>query len=220
MIKRISMDSKTFTELRVDYGEKSLHESTVLADPLEQFGAWFADIKATGAREPNAMALATVGSNADPSLRMVLLKDVSEHGFVFYTNYLSQKGRDIELHSHVALLFYWPELERQVRVEGKAQKVSREASDTYFSSRPRDAQVSAIVSPQSVRVNSREELELKYEKVREGSEQELTRPESWGGYCVFPARFEFWQGRKSRLHDRIEYSIDNSGNWNIRRLAP
>ncbi len=198
-----------------------LDSTTVNPDPILQFKQWFEETQQSSIAMPEAMTLATVSLDGKPSARMVLLKEVNEHGFVFFTNYNSRKGKDLERNPNVALLFYWQILERQVRIEGMVEKVSDEISDTYFQTRPRNSQLSALISAQSEVVSGREELERLYieaEKKFEG--QAIPRPQHWGGYCLKPTRIEFWQGRDGRLHDRIEYIKQNNGDWLIQRLAP
>jgi pyridoxamine 5'-phosphate oxidase len=203
---------------RKDYEKNQLSENQVDRNPFRQFEIWFEEIRNSTTEEPYAFTLATCTREGKPSARILLLRKMTEHeGFIFFTNYLSRKGNEIEENPYGAMLFYWHELERQVRIEGKIQKLDAKYSDEYFSSRPRLSQISACVSPQSKKIPHREFLEnevKKYELI-----QELKRPDFWGGYQLIPEYFEFWQGRKSRLHDRIIYEwIDNQ--WRISRLAP
>ncbi|MBI5216957.1 MAG: pyridoxamine 5'-phosphate oxidase [Ignavibacteriae bacterium] len=199
----------------------SLDTTTIHPNPIQQFKNWFEEAQTSGIAMPEAMSLATVSIDGKPSSRMVLLKEVNEHGFMFFTNYNSRKGKELEQNPNVALLFYWQPLERQVRIEGTVEKVSAEHSDAYFQTRPRNSQLSAFISAQSEVVSSREELERLYseaEKKFEGAA--VSRPEHWGGYLVKPNRMEFWQGREGRLHDRVECVLQESGEWKIQRLAP
>jgi pyridoxamine 5'-phosphate oxidase len=208
------------SELRIAYRANALSEAQVQPDPVEQFRLWFTEAVAAKPPEPNAMMLATIGPDSVPSLRAVLLKGFSAEGFTFFTNYNSRKGLEIDANPNVALLFYWGELERQVRISGVARRTSREVSVEYFSKRPRTSQLGAACSPQSSEI-SRSELEKRFLKLSEryDAQTPVPCPEHWGGYMVEPNRFEFWQGRDSRLHDRIEYLRTESG-WKIVRLAP
>jgi pyridoxamine 5'-phosphate oxidase len=170
--------------------------------------------------ETNAMTLATVNNENKPAARIVLLKGV-DHGFLFFTNYESDKGEELARHPYAALTFFWPELERQVRVEGRVEKISEAESDEYFFSRPLGSQIGAWTSPQSHVIQDREFLERRQEEIEEKFKSEkMTRPQHWGGYRVIPQSVEFWQGRPSRLHDRLKYELDETGNWQISRLAP
>jgi pyridoxamine 5'-phosphate oxidase len=209
-------------ELRREYSRAGLDEHDVAADPIAQFEAWFEQAVAAGVHEPNAMTLATAIRN-EPNARTVLLKGVSREGFVFYTNYASAKGRELEANPRAALLFLWHELERQVRVCGAVERVSREASAAYFATRPRGAQLGAWASEQSRPIASRKALEDRLaamEKQFEG--KEIPVPPTWGGYVVRHEVVEFWQGRPNRLHDRIVYARDASDprRWIIERLCP
>jgi len=208
--------------LRQDYTAGVLDVQTVDPDPIRQFEYWFKEALQAGEPEPNAMTLATATPDGKPSARIVLLKGLEPGGFVFYTNYDSQKGRELESNAHAALVFLWLTLQRQVRVEGIVEKVLPEAATQYFQSRPKDSQIGAWASPQSAVIRDRTILEDKVaelEKQYAGSEQ-LPRPEQWGGYLLRPTCIEFWQGRSSRLHDRVQYLPDNNGGWIIQRLAP
>jgi pyridoxamine 5'-phosphate oxidase len=201
--------------------QRGLDESDVDADPFRQFAAWFDEARAASPVEPNAMALATVGADGRPSLRMVLLKGADERGFVFYTNYQSRKGRELADTPWAALTFFWPEMERQIRIEGRVEPVSAEESDTYFHSRPVGSQLSASASRQSEVIAGREELEQRVAALSaQYQNQEIPRPENWGGFRVIPDAIEFWQGRASRLHDRLRYRLLASGGWQIERLSP
>lgn len=209
-----------FKDARREYEKGALDESSIAACPFTQFRDWLEAAMRTESNEGNACALATVGSEGSPSVRMVLLKSYTPEGFVFFTNYESKKGRDLEANAAAALLFYWPTLERQVRIEGSVEKIAAAESDSYFYSRPRGAQLSAAVSTQSRVASSRRELELAYERLEQRvGEGVVSRPSTWGGYRVVPNMFEFWQGRESRLHDRLRYLPDGSS-WRIERLWP
>ncbi|MBI3194987.1 MAG: pyridoxamine 5'-phosphate oxidase [Ignavibacteriae bacterium] len=198
-----------------------LDTSTVHPNPIQQFNVWFEETQASGIAMPEAMSLATVSPEGKPSTRMVLLKEVNERGFVFFTNYNSRKGKELKHNSLVALLFHWQAIERQVRIEGMVEKVSDEISEAYFQTRPRNSQLSVLISAQSEVVSNREELERLYSDVEKKFEgQAVPRPEHWGGYLVKPNRMEFWQGREGRLHDRVEYVLQDNGEWKIQRLAP
>ena len=205
--------------LRQEYMRAGLHERDLAADPLAQFGKWFDEARRSGIALPNAMTLATATKKGRPSARAVLLKGFDARGFVFYTHYRSRKGRELEENPQAMLLFCWEELERQVGIEGRASRVSAAESDDYFASRPLGSRLSAIVSPQSERVTSREALEILLEQAAKRWREAPPRPEHWGGYRLAPERFEFWQGRKDRLHDRLCYSRAGGG-WKIERLAP
>jgi pyridoxamine 5'-phosphate oxidase len=207
--------------LRVEYRRRSLSEEDVDRDPIRQFIAWFGEARASEAIEPNAMTLATSSPDGSPSARLVLLKGVDDEGFVFFTNYDSSKGRELALNPRAALVFWWAELERQVRIEGTAGKTSEEESETYFKRRPTDSRIGAAASPQSEQIASRQELEARAAALRARyPDGNVPRPANWGGYRVRPHRIEFWQGRESRLHDRIEYRREGQAVWTIRRLAP
>jgi pyridoxamine 5'-phosphate oxidase len=205
--------------LRQDYMRAGLKEGDVLPDPLAQFGVWFNDAVHADLPLPNAMALATVAANGNPSARIVLLKGVDHGGFVFYTNYESRKGREIDANAHAALLFGWLALERQVRIEGTLTRVAAQESDDYFASRPLGSRHAAIASPQSETLESRAALDARYHDVVRATGDKPRRPAHWGGYRLMPAEIEFWQGRTNRLHDRLLYSKAALG-WKITRLAP
>ena len=207
--------------IRNDYLQKSLSKNDVAVNPLDQFEHWFEEATAAEINEPTAMNLSTVSENGRPSGRIVLLKGINDSAFQFYTNYESQKAHDLALNPFAALTFFWPELERQIRIEGKVEKLSESTSESYFSSRPWDSQIGAWASPQSQVIENRDVLEENFQKVKEKYEgREVPRPSHWGGYQLVPDRFEFWQGRSSRLHDRIIYWLSNDGEWIIERLAP
>lgn len=212
---------QSIADLRKDYTKASLDITTVSADPVAQFMKWFDEALQSQLPEPNAMTLSTVNENGRPSSRVMLLKGVEEGRFLFFTNYQSDKGRDLEKNPAVALNFFWPELERQVRIEGVVTRLSPEASEKYFQSRPRGSQIGAWASPQSAIIADRKMLEERFaqmEKKFEASEV-LPKPQQWGGYAVDPLLIEFWQGRASRLHDRIEFTRTD-GTWKVHRLAP
>jgi pyridoxamine 5'-phosphate oxidase len=209
-------------DLRNDYGRLELREAEVDSDPFRQFAAWLDQAAATAIKEPNAMALATATPDGLPSVRMVLLRGFdATNGFRFFTSYQSRKGQELSANPHAALLFYWPDLERQVRIEGPVLPALPEESDAYFNSRPFGSRLSACASPQSQVVADRQYLE---DRVRELEvafpDQNVPRPPFWGGYRVMPRSFEFWQGGPNRLHDRLRYTPTEGGNWRIERLGP
>jgi len=215
------MLSGIFRRLRREYTRLELIEGSASLDPCEQFTEWFAAAARSCSGEVNAMALATASSDGRPSNRMVLLKEFDRAGFVFFTNYASRKGQELAAHSAAAILFYWGELERQVRIEGVVEQVDRARSAEYFHSRPREAQLSALISEQSREVESRARLEVALEEARrEYAGREIPLPEAWGGYILRPKRFEFWQGRRGRLHDRLVYELEAGDGWRRYRLAP
>jgi pyridoxamine 5'-phosphate oxidase len=208
-------------DLRKDYSRASLDINSIDQNPVAQFEKWFREALDAKVMEPNAMNLATLSESGRPTSRIVLLKGIRNQEFLFYTNYQSQKGKELDKSPECALNFFWPELERQVRVEGIAQRVDSASSDEYFQSRPRASQIGAWASPQSSVIKNREILEervIKIEKQFEGKSV-LQRPNQWGGFAITPYEIEFWQGRPNRLHDRILFTrVD--GQWNINRLAP
>lgn len=209
------------SRLRMEYQQRSLSETEVDPDPLRQFVAWFQEALMAKAHEPNAMTLATGTPDGVPSARIVLLKGVDQETFVFFTNYLSRKGRELDQNPRAALVFYWPELERQVRVEGDVERTSAAESDAYFASRPPASRIGSAASDQSQPIASRDVLESRVKELRaQFPTGDIPRPPDWGGYRLRPRRLEFWQGRPSRLHDRIEYHREDSSTWVVRRLAP
>jgi pyridoxamine 5'-phosphate oxidase len=212
--------SNKLAEIRNEYKYQQLTENNVNHNPIQQLRSWLDEAISSEIYESTAMNLSTVGRDNKPSSRIVLLKGLTETGLVFFTNYKSRKGIELFQNPHAAILFFWPELERQVRVEGKIEKVSSEESDLYFKSRPFGSQVGASISPQSQVIPNRDVLEEdKKDFLKKFEGKEIPRPDSWGGYILIPEMFEFWQGRESRLHDRLRFSKD-SGGWKIERLAP
>lgn len=210
----------SISNLRSEYTLNGLDTADVLPDPIAQFKVWFNAALGAAVPEPNAMHVSTVSKDGRPDGRIVLLKDVSDAGFVFYTNYESRKGRELTDHPFATLTFFYPELERQIRIEGRAERVSDAESDDYFSSRPRGSQIGAWVSHQSTVIDSREILENRQrELIAQFDGQPIPRPPYWGGFRVVPDLVEFWQGRPSRLHDRVRYRKEGE-NWLIERLSP
>ena len=198
-----------------------LDETTVARDPITQFRRWFDDAIASGSRLPESMTLATATKDGRPAARVVLLKQVDAAGFVFYTNYRSAKAKELEANPQAALVFYWVGLDRQIRVEGRVERVSAALSDEYFKTRPRESQLGALASPQSEVIEGREVLEEQLRGLeQEYRDREVPRPAHWGGYRVKPDRVEFWENRSGRLHDRIVYDLQADGSWTIKRLAP
>ena len=214
------MDKQTLANLRRDYSSRQLSRSSVARDPFTQFGTWMAEALNSQVLDASAMLLATADAKCRPSSRVVLLKSFDQNGFVFYTNYESKKAADIAENSNVSLQFFWPDLERQLMINGTAEKISREESEAYFDSRPEDSKLGAWASKQSSVIANREELESRFAEVeRSFAGADIPCPPLWGGYRVTPVRFEFWQGRASRLHDRLCY--ERAGDdWNIVRLSP
>jgi pyridoxamine 5'-phosphate oxidase len=211
--------NKFLNTSRLDYSTGALDIATVNKDPLLQFEAWMAFAIAQNYTEPNAMTLSTVSEHNRPSSRIVLLRGYTAQGFVFYTNYESKKGIDLKVNHFAALNFFWPSLEKQIRIEGTITKVSPETSDNYFNSRPYDSRIGAVASNQSSELTSRDVLEQKVDELKAKYSNEVPRPNNWGGYLLAPDYFEFWQGRSNRLHDRICYTLDNNS-WEIKRLSP
>ena len=212
----------TLADLRINYSRASLDEADAAPDPLAQCDRWFKEALAAKLPEPNTMTLATVGDDGRPSARIVLIKGVDERGFVFFTNYESRKGHDLAVHPQAALLFYWIELERKGRIEGRIEKTSAEESDRYFASRPLGSRIGAWASEQSAVIDSRATLEAREKTISERYGDNPPRPPHWGGYRLVPDAIEFWQGRPSRLHDRLLYTRDATASpgWTISRLSP
>jgi pyridoxamine 5'-phosphate oxidase len=206
--------------LRKEYMHSSLSESDVDPDPIKQFGKWFDEALKAQVPEANAMSVATVGAEGRPSSRILLIKEFDQRGFVWFTNYASRKGRELEGNPYAALLFHWIELERQVRIEGKVEKISAEESDAYYNSRPLLSRLGAIASDQSRPVANREALEARFEEVKKQYGDHPVKPVHWGGYRLVPDSIEFWQGRSSRLHDRVCYTRHDGQAWQIQRLQP
>lgn len=214
-------EARSIADMREEYSQALLTKASVAEEPIAQLRVWLDAARAVEEHEPTAMALATVSSDGRPSVRMVLLKGLDERGLAFYTNLESRKGRQLKANPNAALTFWWPALERQVRVEGRVERISEEVAEVYFSSRSLDSRLGAWASPQSRPLESREELDARLEAIRsEFDDNEIPLPPHWGGFRVVPDRFEFWQRRASRLHDRIEYVLDDRGDWAITRLAP
>jgi len=206
---------------RKSYEKSALEEDAISDDPMKLFEKWFKEVEASkGVEEPNAMTIATIGLDGFPKSRVVLLKKYTSKGFIFYTNYESEKGKAIAKHPQVCISFFWPNLERQIIIKGKAEKIAKSLSDDYFESRPSGSKLGAKASDQSSIIESRKELEEKLKNLKEEYQhKEIERPEFWGGYIVKPVSMEFWQGRPNRLHDRIRYTTKDS-DWKIERLAP
>ncbi len=207
-------------DLRREYSIKPLHRTDLVANPFAQFDIWFNEALQVEAMDPNAMSIATVAANGQPSIRTVLLKYYGEDGFVFYTNLGSRKAHEIGQNENVALLFYWHELHRQIKIKGCAERISTADNVRYFMRRPRDSQIGAWVSKQSSIISSRSILENKFEEMKQKfASGEIPLPSFWGGYRIVPSSIEFWQGRENRLHDRFMYTATES-EWDIKRLAP
>ena len=207
-------------DLRKDYGQAVLDESEVADDPIQQFTRWFEEALKAEVNEPNAMGVSTVGADGRPTSRIVLVKQFDARGFTWYTNYDSQKGKQLESKPFASLLFFWSELERQVRIEGRVERTTAEESDRYFNSRPLKSRLSAIASRQSAPIANRASLEQNYEDIARQYGEAPQRPDNWGGFRLVPERIEFWQGRRSRFHDRIVYSRQEDGSWTRQRLQP
>jgi pyridoxamine 5'-phosphate oxidase len=224
--------SNAIADIRKDYKLASLEEADVAENPFDQFTRWWNEAVASQIDEVNAMTLATANAAGVPAARIVLLKGYNANGFIFFTNYESDKGKNLAQNPHAALVFFWKELERQIRIEGTVEKVSAEESDRYFNSRPASSRIGAWASPQSAVIENRTVIEQNVERYSSiFANDSIERPDHWGGYIVKPTSIEFWQGRSSRLHDRIRYSVENSAynaatdtrtdlNWKIERLAP
>ena len=210
---------KEIADIRKDYRQQSLSEQDVASNAIEQFGHWWNEAVNSEIDEVNAMTLATSSKEGIPHARIVLLKSYDENGFVFFTNYQSHKGHEMEDNPKAALVFFWKELERQIRIEGSIEKINASESDAYFFSRPHGSRIGAWASPQSTVIPSRDILEYNVVKYQKEFGEDVPRPQHWGGYIVKPSLIEFWQGRSSRLHDRILYTL-RDGVWKIERLAP
>lgn len=210
----------SIADLRKEYSRASLSEEDVHPDPIEQFSKWFGEAIAAQVPEANAMSVSTVGANGRPSSRILLIKDFDQRGFTFFTNYESRKGNELLDNQYAALLFYWIELERQVRIEGRVERISAAENDAYFQSRPLKSRLGAIASSQSRPIDSRATLENRLAQVEQQYGEHPVRPAHWGGYRLVPDYLEFWQGRPSRFHDRIAYTRQPDGNWQRQRLQP
>lgn len=215
------MNPEDIQNIRSEYLAASLSENDTNADPIKQFEKWFGEALKAEIQEPTAMTLATATHDGRPSARIVLLKGFDNNGFIFYTNYLSRKGKEIAKNPLGSLLFYWGTLERQVRIEGTIEKISKENSVSYFQTRPRASQLGAVISPQSQEIANRDTLDKKWQEAEtEYADKDIPKPSYWGGYILKPRLIEFWQGRPSRLHDRILYKKIDNKNWKKVRLAP
>jgi len=211
---------KDMADIRTDYTKKSIRQVELNTDPIQQFQIWFDHALNAKVVEVNAMVLSTVSKQGEPSGRVLLLKAVEHSGFTFFTNYSSSKAKDLEANPNASMTFFWPELEQQIRIAGKIEKLDSASSDAYFHSRPRASQISALVSNQSNKIDSRDALTREVERLEKLYEnKEISRPQNWGGYVLKPVKVEFWQGRASRLHDRFLYELID-GSWQISRLAP
>lgn len=218
---QLGTNMEKIADIRREYDKLSLDLESVDNDPVMAFKNWFADALATGSPDVNAFVLSTVGENNRPSSRVVLIKEITEKGLVFFTNYLSKKGHEIANNPYVSANFFWPQLERQIRIEGIVSKISEEASTEYFQSRPKDSQAGAIVSPQSAEIPDKVEMQKQMEQLISSSgDAPLTKPDHWGGYLIRLTYMELWQGRPGRLHDRICYEQQDDGQWRKFRLAP
>ncbi|EOR95850.1 Pyridoxamine 5'-phosphate oxidase [Arcticibacter svalbardensis MN12-7] len=218
----MTIHKEIIQNLRQDYQAATLSEEDVAKDPISQFSTWFSDAMSSEIHEPNIMTLATATADGIPSARIMLLKGFDDKGFVFYTNYLSRKGQEITKNSKAALVFFWQDLERQVRIEGTLEKLDEKESEAYFHSRPKASQIGALASPQSREIDNKQfllnNIQLLEEKYKDIAE--IPKPPHWGGYIVKPSLIEFWQGGHGRLHDRIVYKLMANQNWKITRLAP
>jgi pyridoxamine 5'-phosphate oxidase len=213
------MIREDLANMRRDYASSTLEEATVARDPLDQFRKWMDDARAAEVLDPNAMSVATCGDDRRPAVRIVLLKYFGDEGFTFFTNYTSKKGRQLEENPHAALHFFWPELHRQILIQGTVAKYDKAASDKYFFSRPVDSQIAAWASRQSSVIESRDELEQQFAELEDRFDGAVPSPPFWGGFTLKPDCYEFWQGRVSRLHDRLVYTHRDNA-WEITRLAP
>lgn len=210
----------SIADIRTDYSQSELLETATDADPVVQFSRWFDEAVKAGVKEPNAMGVSTVSADGRPSSRILLIKNFDQRGFTWFTNYDSRKGAELERNPYASLLFHWVDIERVVRIEGRVEKVTPEESDAYFHSRPVKSRLGAIASSQSRPIADRSELEARYAEVEAQYGDNPPRPDNWGGYRLKPDYIEFWQGRRSRLHDRIAYTLDDKGNWKKTRLQP
>lgn len=212
---------ENIASIRQEYSLKTLSENEVHPDPIQQFDAWWKEVLDAEVTEPDAMTLATASSDGLPSARIMLLKEFNKNGFVFFTNYNSYKSAQLNENPKACLIFFWKELERQVRIIGIVEKLDEKENDAYFNSRPEGSRIGAWASPQSQVIKDRKWLEDNFGKlVKQMEGTVINRPEHWGGYVVKPVFIEFWQGRPNRLHDRIQYSLEENGSWKIERLAP